>query len=113
MWEILREAVRGSWPDQGLVGRVPEKYAGGTYKRQCFGDNVWIFDSTKKLLINWSFARQLRVRLTSSTRDISDVISNQHPQFMVYLCTLRMKYSNALSSFFSLASTIPYLTLVS
>jgi hypothetical protein len=48
----LREAVRGSWPGQGLVGRVPEKCAGETYKRQCFGDNVWIFGSTRKVLIN-------------------------------------------------------------
>lgn len=51
--------------------------------------------------------------LTSSTRGINEVISSQQPQFIGYLCTLRMKYSIALSSFFSFAKTMPYLSSVS
>lgn len=46
---------------------------------------------------------------TSSTLETRDVISSQHPQFMGYLWTLRMRNSKALGSFFSLASTMPYL----
>lgn len=65
--------------------------------------------------LSWSVKHPLRDAslLTSSTRGINEVISSQQPQFMGYLCTLRIKYSMALSSFFSFAKTIPYLSIVS
>lgn len=44
---------------------------------------------------------------TSSTRDISEAISSQQPQFMGNRWTLRIRYSSAFSLFFSLARTMP------
>jgi hypothetical protein len=50
MLGISREVVQENWPDRALVGRVLERCAGGTCKRQYSEDNVWISDSTWKML---------------------------------------------------------------
>lgn len=55
------------------------------------------------------FLRRQSDARTSSAREIREVISSQQPQFIVYLCTLRIRYCMAFSSFFSLARTMPYL----
>ena len=47
------------------------------------------------------------ISLTSSTRLINEVISNQHPQLKEYTCTLRINQRIACSSFLSLARTMP------
>lgn len=47
---ISREVVQENWPGQALVGRVLERCASGTCKRQYSEDNVWISDSTWKVL---------------------------------------------------------------
>lgn len=86
--ERWREVDRENLQGLRTAGTAQAMCGDGTCKKQYFEGNAEIFDSPRGLSI--SHCRQnihalTFHQLTSSTRDIRDVISSQQPQFMGHL----------------------------
>lgn len=85
--ERWKGADRESWQALPIADIAQATCGDGTCKKRYFGGSVDLSGSAANFasVTVWYTGEDWHLMLTSSTRDIRDVISNQQPQFMGYL----------------------------